>query len=124
MKRLTPERRASIIPALCEGQAVNGTARMTGTSKVTILKLLADLGAVCLAYQRERFVNLACRRLQVGEAWSFVHCKENRLRRDERGRGKGLRRHLRGVQWAKRSLNGARLMPAEARRIFWACLHL
>ena len=89
MNRLTPARRSAIIHALCEGQSVNGTARMTGASKVTIPKLLADVGAVCLAYQRERFVNLPCRRLQVDEVWSFVHCKENRIPRDERGRGKG-----------------------------------
>ena len=89
MNRLTPERRAAIIHALCEGQSVNGTARMTGVSKVTILKLLADIGPVCLTYQRERFVNLPCRRLQVDEVWSFVHSKENRIPRDERGRGKG-----------------------------------
>ena len=89
MNRLTSERRAQIISALCEGQSVNGTARMTGVSKVTILKLLADIGPICLDYQRKRFVNLPCRRLQVDEVWSFVHSKENRIPRDERGRGKG-----------------------------------
>ena len=89
MNRLTPERRAAIIHALCEGQSVNGTARITGTSKVTILKLLAKIGELCLSYQRETLVNLPCQQLQVDEIWGFVHCKESCVPRDEKGRGKG-----------------------------------
>src|SRR5437016_1269144 len=79
MNRLTPERRAQIIHALVEGASVNATARQTGVSKVTILKLLADIGTVCLAYQREHFVNLGCKHLQVDEVWSFAHSKESRV---------------------------------------------
>jgi IS1 family transposase len=89
MNRLTTERRTQIIHALVEGVSVNATARQTGASKVTILKLLADIGGVCLAYQREHLVNLPCRRLQVDEIWGFVHCKESRIPLDEKGRGKG-----------------------------------
>lgn len=89
MNRLSPERRTAIIYALCEGQSINGAARMMGVSKVTILKLLADIGEVCLSYQRETLVNLPCRRVQVDEVWSFIHCKERRVPRDKKGRGKG-----------------------------------
>ena len=89
MNRLYAERRTQIIHALCEGASVNATARQTGVSKVTILKLLADIGSVCLDYQRATLVNLPCRRLQVDEIWGFVHCKEARVPRDEKGRGKG-----------------------------------
>jgi IS1 family transposase len=89
MNRLTNERRTQIIHALVEGASVNATARQTGVSKVTILKLLAEIGTVCLAYQREHLVNLPCRRLQVDEIWGFVHCKESRIPVDEKGRGKG-----------------------------------
>ena len=35
-----------ILTALCEGASVNATSRMTGASKVTILKLLAEIGLV------------------------------------------------------------------------------
>lgn len=89
MNRLTKDRRTAIIHALCEGASVNATARQTGVSKVTILKLLADIGEVCVSYQRETLVNLRCRWLQVDEVWGFVHCKESRVPRDEKGRGKG-----------------------------------
>src|SRR5581483_9651168 len=89
MNRLTPEQRTQIIHALVEGNSINSTARQTGVSKVTILKLLADIGPVCLKYQRERFVNLSCKLLQCDEIWSFIQCKEWRVPRDEKGRGKG-----------------------------------
>ena len=89
MNRLSRERQTQIIHALCEGASVNATARQTGASKVTILKLLADIGEACLAYQRATLVNLPCRQLQVDEVWSFIHCKESRVPRDEKGCGKG-----------------------------------
>lgn len=89
MNRLTAERRAQIIHALVEGASVNATQRQMGASKVTILKLLADVGAVCLDYQRATLVNLPCERIQVDEIWSFVGCKERHVPRDEKGRGRG-----------------------------------
>ena len=89
MNRLTSERRAQILAALCEGASVNATARQTGVSKVTILKLLADIGPVCLDYQRATLVNLPCKRVQCDEIWSFVGCKERNVPRDEKGCGRG-----------------------------------
>src|SRR5688572_13521857 len=89
MYRLTTAKRTQILAALCEGASVNATARQTGVSKVTILKLLADVGSVCLTFQREAFVNLSCKKVQVDEIWSFVGAKEKNVPRDERGRGRG-----------------------------------
>lgn len=44
MNRLTSEKRVQIIAALVEGTAINAVSRMTGVWKVTILKLLKDVG--------------------------------------------------------------------------------
>ncbi len=89
MNRLSTEKRAQILYALCEGASVNATARQTGTSKVTILKLLADVGTAVLDYQRKTLVNLPCTKIQADEIWSFVGCKEKNVPRDEKGRGRG-----------------------------------
>ncbi len=89
MNRLTTEKRVQILFALCEGASVNATARQTGASKVTILKLLAQVGTVVLDYQRETLVNLPCKRIEADEIWSFIQCKEKRVPRDEKGRGRG-----------------------------------
>ena len=89
MNRLSTEKRATILAALCEGVSINATSRMTGVSKVTILKLLRDIGPVCLDYQRATLVDLPCKRLQCDEVWSFVGAKERNIPLDERGRGRG-----------------------------------
>ena len=89
MNRLTTEKRTAILAALCEGMSINATSRMTGASKVTILKLLGDIGPICLDYQRETLVDLPCKRVQCDEIWSFVATKEHNVPRDERGRGRG-----------------------------------
>src|SRR5262245_61111109 len=89
MNRLSTEKRVQILAALCEGASVNATARQTGVSKVTILKLLGDIGPVCLDYQRATLVNLPCTLIQADEIWSFVGAKERNVPKDERGRGRG-----------------------------------
>lgn len=89
MNRLPSARRVQILASLCEGASINATARITGASKVTILKLLAEIGAACAQYQRATLVNLPCKRLEADEVWSFVGCKERNVPRDEKGRGRG-----------------------------------
>jgi IS1 family transposase len=89
MNRLSTERRVQILFALCEGSSVNATARQTGVSKVTILKLLAETGTAVLEFQRRALVNLPCTRIEADEIWSFIQCKERQVPRDEKGRGRG-----------------------------------
>jgi len=60
-----------------------------GVSKVTVLKLIADIGPVAAAFQRQTMNNLPCRRLECDEVWSFVGAKEKKAPRDEKGRGRG-----------------------------------
>lgn len=89
MNRLSTEKRVQILFALCEGASVNATARQTGESKVTILKLLAEVGVTSLDYQQRAMVNLPCKRGQCDEIWAFIGCKDKRVPVDERGRGRG-----------------------------------
>lgn len=89
MNRLSTERRAAIVAALAEGASISATARQTGASKVTVLKLLAEIGPVCLDYQRKTLVNLPCKKIQADETWAFVGCKEKRVRPEDRGTGRG-----------------------------------
>lgn len=89
MNRLSTEKRVRILAALCEGSSINATVRQNGASKVTILKLLADVGAACLEYQRTTLVNLPCKRLQADEIWSFISAKERNVLVEEKGMGRG-----------------------------------
>jgi len=79
MNRLDTKERAQILQMLCEGMAIRAVARITGKSKNTISKLLADAGKVCSAYQDEHFRNLDTRRVEVDEIWSFVYAKKKNV---------------------------------------------
>ena len=48
MNQLSAESRIRIVAALVEGNSIRATCRMTGAAKGTVLKLLADLGALGL----------------------------------------------------------------------------
>jgi hypothetical protein len=40
------------------------------------VKLLAEIGAACEKYQQETLRNLACKRAQCDEIWSFCNAKQ------------------------------------------------
>lgn len=75
MNKLTVARRAAIVRALCEGNSVRATARLTDTAKATVLKLLVELGEFCSIYQDVALRNLKCTRVEADEIWSFVGAK-------------------------------------------------
>ena len=82
-------KRVAVVRALIEGNSVHSTCHITIAAKGTVLKSLAELGANCGEYQRQKFVNLPCTKIQCDEVWSFVWCKEQEVPREERGRGRG-----------------------------------
>jgi IS1 family transposase len=86
MNRLSAERRTAVIQALCEGNSIRATCRMTGTAKGTVLRLLERIGAACMAYHDRAVRNVAARRVQVDEIWSFCHAKARNV--PERLKGK------------------------------------
>jgi hypothetical protein len=75
MNQMSTARRAMVVRALCEGNSIRSTVRMTGASKNTIVKLLVELGAACSKYQDEKLRNLTCKRVQCDEIWSFCYAK-------------------------------------------------
>jgi IS1 family transposase len=76
MNKLPFAKRAQVVSALMEGMGVNATVRMTGVSKPTILKLVADLGVACAEYHDKHVRNVKARRIQCDEIWSFNYCKD------------------------------------------------
>lgn len=72
LNRLNTPRRAQVLKALAEGMSLRGTARLSGVARMTIEKLLRDLGAVCVAYQDKHLRSLTCRRIQCDEVWAFA----------------------------------------------------
>lgn len=93
MNKLSTVKRAAILRALCEGMSVRATSRITGASKVTILRLLEAAGDAALIAQRNLLVNLPTRRVQADEQWAFVFSKDRNTKPEYRDSGE------RGNSW-------------------------
>lgn len=85
MNKLPTEKRAQIVGMMVEGMSLRAIARLTGASKNTIVKLLADAGDACAAYQDHAMRDLTCKRLQLDEIWSFIGCKERNVPAERKG---------------------------------------
>lgn len=79
MNKLDRKTRTTILHLLCEGNSIRSISRITGASKNTVAKLLADAGKVCADFQDEALRNLKCARVQVDEIWSFVYAKKKNV---------------------------------------------
>lgn len=85
MNKLTIEKRTQIVAMICEGNSINSTCRMSGASKNTVLKLLAEVGEACALYQDRVMVGLTCKKIQCDEIWSFVGMKEKNVPEEVKG---------------------------------------
>jgi IS1 family transposase len=89
MNRLSTDRRAAIVRALCEGCSIRATVRLTGASKNTIVKLLLEVGEACSKYQDEKVRGIHARRIQCDEIWFFVGAKEKNATSEKKAQGWG-----------------------------------
>ena len=79
--RVPKDKQTLILNCLVEGMGVRPTARVVGCHHQTVLKLLCSAGTWASQYCDKHLRDLACRRLEVDEAWSFVYAKEKNLER-------------------------------------------
>src|SRR3954467_10721593 len=89
MNRLSTDKRTQVIAALVEGVSINAIARMTGVSKVTILRLLEQMGCACAEYHNRAVRNLKVRRVQCDEIWAFVYAKQKNVTEEQMNAGAG-----------------------------------
>lgn len=76
MNTLSLARRAAVIRGLVEGSSIRSVARMTGTDKDTVLRILVEVGEFCSTYQHHALRNLPCTVVEADEIWAFVGAKE------------------------------------------------
>ena len=89
INRLTTAKQTAVVAALCEGNSIRATVRMTGVAKNTIVKLLKDIGAACSKYQDETIRGIRSKRVQCDEIWSFVGSKEKNTTDEKKAEGWG-----------------------------------
>ena len=105
MKRLDSKSRELVAAALCEGNSIRATARLTGAAYTTVLRFVEDMGWACQMYLDEHMRNLSCQRLQCDELWSFVAAKEKNV--TEAMRKQVKRRRSESAACAERNLVGS-----------------
>ena len=69
----------AVICSLIEGCSIRSTERMTGVHRDTIMRLLVKIGTGCEKLMDQQMRNLACKRLQMDEIWTFVGKKQRHL---------------------------------------------
>jgi IS1 family transposase len=89
MNQLSAEKRTAVVAALVEGNSLRGTARLTGVARMTIEKLLRDLGTACAAYHDANVRGLKCQRIQCDEIWAFVGAKSKNATPEQKEAGWG-----------------------------------
>lgn len=75
MNQLSMEERAKIIGCLVEGCSMRSTTRLTGFAKRTVARFQREIGEACAAFHDKTVRNVACKRVQVDEVWSFTYAK-------------------------------------------------
>lgn len=79
MNRLDMATRARVISALVEGNSLRATSRITGVARMTVEKLLRDLGEACQKFHDFRVRNLKTKRVQADEIWAFCYAKQRNV---------------------------------------------
>lgn len=79
MNKLSTAQRAQALQMMAEGISLRAITRLTGISRTTLLKLLADAGQAFSEYQDRALMNLNCKRVQVDEVWAFCYAKQKNV---------------------------------------------
>src|SRR5271155_484238 len=89
MYRLPVDKQSRIVSALVEGNSINATCRMLGVGKHTVLRLLEDAGRACAAFHDDHIRNVAAKRIQCDEIWSFCYGKDKNVSDEKKAEGAG-----------------------------------
>lgn len=80
MNKLPLETRVQILNLLVEGSSLRSISRVCGVSINTVSKLLVDAGMACATYHDRQVRNVAAKRVQCDEIWSFCYAKDKNVR--------------------------------------------
>lgn len=82
-KRLSKEKQALVLAAVCEGTPINAVCRMMRADKAAVLRVVRETGEAFAAYMDENLRDLSCLRIELDEQWQYVGCHAGRLPKDD-----------------------------------------
>ena len=86
-QRLSKEKRALVLAALCEGTPINAVTRMFKTGKHAVLRVIEETGEALADYTRTKFRDLSVDRIEMDEQWQYVRIHGQRTEDKVAGRG-------------------------------------
>jgi len=85
--RLSKEKQAMILAAICEGLPMNAVTRMFSVGKHAVSRVVEEAGEALSAYMAREFRDLPCERVAMDEQWQYVGKHGQRMMKKEVGRG-------------------------------------
>ncbi len=85
--RLSKEKRALVLAALCEGTPINAVTRMFNTGKHAVLRVIEESGEALADYMDKNFRDLPVARVAMDEQWQYVGKHGHRMSAKEDDRG-------------------------------------
>ncbi len=79
MNKLPLAKRVQVLSMLCEGSSMRSISRVADVSFNTVAKLLVDAGKACATYHDDHVRNVATKRVQCDEIWSFTYAKQKNV---------------------------------------------
>ena len=79
MNKLPLTKRVQILSMLCEGSSCRSISRVADVSLNTVYKTLIDAGKACAQFHDATVRNVASKRVQCDEAWSFCYAKQKNV---------------------------------------------
>ncbi|HEY4284814.1 MAG TPA: hypothetical protein VGM62_17260 [Chthoniobacterales bacterium] len=83
-KRLSKEKQALVLSALCEGTPIEAVARMFHIGTNSITRVIRETGEAFADYMDREFRGLRCLRIELDEQWQYVGCHAGRLPKDDK----------------------------------------
>ncbi len=78
-KRLSKDKQALVLAALCEGTPIEAVARMFKIGTNTITRVIRETGEAFADYMDKEFRDLSCARIELDEQWQYVGCHAGRM---------------------------------------------
>jgi IS1 family transposase len=78
-KRLSKEKQALVLAALCEGAPIEACARMFKVGTNTVTRIIRETGEAFADYMDKELRDLRCSRIEMDEQWQYVGCHKGRM---------------------------------------------
>ena len=79
MNKLSLAKRVQILSMLCEGSSMRSISRIADVSINTVSGLLVEAGKACAEHHDLAVRNVASKRIQADEIWSFCYAKQKNV---------------------------------------------